>query len=87
MLAFTVQHSFDSLDALSEAISCSALPQQLDATADVGTNVFTANVPAKTKPPVRSKTITTRPTMLFVLKRVFIFLLHNIKIKQLVSIH
>ncbi|MCY4552122.1 MAG: hypothetical protein OXC79_00500 [Candidatus Poribacteria bacterium] len=72
MLSSLAQHPSDSLDALSEAVSCSALPQQLDATADVGTNVFTANVPAKTKPPARSETITTRPKILFVLKRDFI---------------
>ena len=73
MLAFAAQHSFDSLDTPSEAAPCSVPLQQLEATAGVGTNVFTVNVPAKTKPPVRSKTITARPTTLFVLKRVFIF--------------
>ena len=72
VLPSLAEHPFDSPDMLSEAVSCSAPAQQLDATAGVGTNVFTENMPAKIKPPARSKTITTRPIMLFVLKRTFI---------------
>ncbi len=62
-----------SLETPSVAGSDSLLPQQSDASVGVGTNIFTANAPAKTNPPARSETISTRPTIRFVLKKAFIF--------------
>jgi len=40
--------------------------QQFDASVGLETNTLTANALARSKPPVRSETVSTRPTMLWV---------------------
>jgi hypothetical protein len=59
-----LQQFSNSLELTSVAGSDSLLPQQSDASVGVGTNIFTANAPAKTNPPARSETISTRLTIL-----------------------
>ena len=72
-----------SLEVSSKLVPCSVPPQQLAAFVGVGTNIFTASVPAKTNPPARSETISARPTILFVLKKAFIFFFSYRKLKIL----
>lgn len=74
-----------SLEISSGSIPDATLPQQLAASVGVGTNMFTANAPAKTNPPARSETISTRPTILFVLKKAFIFFSSYRKLKVLTN--
>ena len=75
-----------SLEISSGSVPDATLPQQLAASVGVGTNIFTASVPAKTNPPARSETISTRPTILFVLKKAFIFFSSYRKLKVLTKI-
>lgn len=73
MVSLLPQQLSISLEIPSGSVPDATLPQQSDASVGVGTNIFTANVPAKTTPPARSETISTRLTILFVLKKAFIF--------------
>ena len=75
-----------SLEISSGSIPDAVPPQQLAASVGVGTNIFTASVPAKTNPPARSETISTRPTILFVLKKAFVFFSSYRKLTVLTTI-
>ncbi len=82
VLALLPQQLPISIEVPSRFVPCSVSPQQLAASVGVGTNIFTASVPAKTNPPARSETISTRPTILFVLKKAFIFFFSYRKLKD-----